>query len=55
MQSKAERICGNIFAGVLITIVIWAFLYSTFCMLFRDGRGIGMYGSRGDFYMYDGY
>jgi hypothetical protein len=55
MQSKIEKVCGNIFAGILLAIIIWSFSYSVFCLLFRDGRGIGLYGSRGDFYMYDGY
>jgi len=55
MQNKAQTIFGNIFAGILIAIIIWSFCYSLFCLVFRDGRGVGMYGSRGDFYMYDGY
>ena len=46
-----ERVVGNIFAGILIAVIIYSVLYSVFCLVFRDGRGIGQYGSRGDFYM----
>jgi hypothetical protein len=42
---------GNIFATILILIVIFSIMTTIFNLLFRDGRGIGLYGSRGEFYM----
>lgn len=46
-----ERIVGNAIAGMLIAIFILSILVSLFRLVFRDGRGMGMYGSRGEFYM----
>jgi len=50
-MNRVEEISGNIMAGFLILIVIYSFAYTIFHLLFRDGRGIGMYGGRGEFYM----
>jgi len=50
-MKKVEEIVGNIFAGILILIVIYSILSSLFILFFRDGRGLGSYGSRGEFYM----
>jgi len=46
-----EEIVGNIFAAILIFIVILSVLYSFFVLLFRSGEGFASYGSRGEFYM----
>lgn len=46
-----ERWVGNILAGLLILLVIISILHSAFVVLFRDGRGSGLYGGRGEFYM----
>lgn len=35
----------------LITLIIASFLYTIFALLFRDGRGISLYGGRGEHYM----
>ncbi len=50
-MSKSERIVGNIIAGLLILLVIWSISYTIFSLLFRDGRGVSLYGGRGEFYM----
>lgn len=46
-----EKIVGNTIAAILILIVIVSVCYSLFVFVFRDGRGMGTYGSRGEFYM----
>jgi hypothetical protein len=46
-----EKWTGNIIAGILILLFIYSILASLFALLFRDGRGLNMYGSRGQFYM----
>lgn len=48
---RIEPKVGNIIAAILIAIVIIANLYYLFSLFFRGGRGIGLYGSRGEFYM----
>jgi len=50
---KFEEVLGSILAGILILIVGWSILMSIFTILFRDGRGAGLYGNRGEFYMED--
>ena len=50
-MSSLERWTGNIIAGMLLLIFILSILYSIFGLLFRDGRGVSMYGARGDSYM----
>lgn len=46
-----EKIVGNAIAAVLLALVAISIIMSLFQLVFRDGRGIGMYGSRGEFYM----
>lgn len=48
---KLERVVGNVIAAILIIIVIMSILQSLFVLFFRDGRGLGVYGGRGEFYM----
>ena len=50
-MKRVEEIVGNVFATILIGVVICSVCYSTFVMLFRDGRGLGFYGGRGEMYM----
>lgn len=50
-MKRIEEITGNVFATILIGIVIYSIFYSTFVILFRDGRGLGFYGGRGEMYM----
>jgi len=50
-----EKILGRIISTALYVIIFMSVIYSFFCLLFRDGRGIGMYGNRGNSYMYDDY
>lgn len=50
-MKKLESVLGSIMAGVLFLIVAWSILVSLFTLVFRDGRGLGMYGNRGEFYM----
>lgn len=50
-MKQFERTVGNAFAVILIAIVLVSIFFSMFRFLFRDGRGMGMYGSRGEFYM----
>lgn len=50
-MKKIEQVVGSIFAGILILIIGWSILMSLFTLMFRDGRGLGNYGSRGEFYM----
>lgn len=46
-----EQVVGNIIAGILIVLVAVSILMSLFRLVFRDARGFGMYGGRGEFYM----
>lgn len=46
-----EKIVGNTIAAILTIIVILSILYNLFNFAFRDGHGMSMYGSRGEFYM----
>jgi hypothetical protein len=48
-----EAITGNVFAFILIAIIIYSVFRSMFVLVFRDGRGLGLYGGRGEFYMSD--
>ena len=48
---RFEEVLGSIFAGILLVIIGWSILMSLFTLVFRDGRGLGNYGSRGEFYM----
>lgn len=50
-MKRVEEITGNVFATILIAIIAYSILHSTFVLLFRDGRGLGFYGSRGEMYM----
>lgn len=54
-MSRAEEYLGNIIAILLGMIIVWSLCYSIFTLLFRDGRGLGLYGNRGSVYMYDDY
>lgn len=47
-----EKIIGNIIAGCLILVIAYSIGFTIFSFLFRDGKGIGLYGSRGNVYMY---
>lgn len=51
MTARIEGFVGNVFAAILILIVILSICYSAFTWLFRDGRGMSPYGSRGEFYL----
>lgn len=53
-MSSFERIVGNIIVGVLIVLIILSFLYNTFILLFRDGRGSLLSGGRASIYMSEG-
>jgi hypothetical protein len=48
MQEKV----GNIMASILILIIFLSIGISLFTLIFRDGRGLGMYGNRGNSYFY---
>ena len=50
-----EKLLGKIISTALCVIIFASIFYSLFCLFFRDGRGIGVYGTRGDIYMYDDY
>lgn len=50
-----EKIIGNIIATILILIILWSIGFTIFTFLFRDGRGVGLYGNRGNTYMYNDY
>jgi ABC-type lipoprotein release transport system permease subunit len=50
-MNKLEKLVGNIIAACLILVVIFSILYSLFILIFRDGKGLSMYGSRGEFFM----
>jgi hypothetical protein len=50
-MSKLERLVGNVMTIILIGIFVFSILYTVFSLLFRDGRGISLYGGRGEMYM----
>jgi hypothetical protein len=50
-MKQLERIVGSIIATMLLVIIGLSIILSLFTLLFRDGRGLGLYGSRGEFYM----
>ena len=50
-----EKLLGKIISTALCVIIFASIFYSFFCLIFRDGRGIGLYGNRGNDYMYDDY
>lgn len=50
---KTERIMGLIMCGLLIFIMLTGIGLTLFSLLFRDARGIGLYGNRGNVYMND--
>jgi hypothetical protein len=54
-MERIEKIVGNVFATILILVIFWGISMTIFSLLFRDGRGVGMYGNRGNSYMYDDY
>jgi len=49
--AEFEKIVGNIIATILILILLFSVAYSIFALLFRDGAGLSLQGSRGQFYM----
>ena len=55
MQSKTEQIVGNVLSGIIILVIIWSFFFTIFSFLFKDKPNIGLYGNRGNFYIYDDY
>lgn len=50
-MSSFEKAVGNTIALILIFLVIASFIMTIFSLLFRDGRGITLYGNRGEFYI----
>lgn len=50
-MKQFESIVGNVFAGILLLIVVASVCLTLFNFVFRDGRGMSSYGSRGEFYM----
>jgi hypothetical protein len=50
-MSSLEKTFGNIMAGVLLLIFMVSIVYSIFSLVFRDGRGMSLYGGRGQSYM----
>lgn len=48
-----EQKVGNAIAFFLILLIVYAMFLSLFKLLFRDGRGLGLYGGRGNIYFYD--
>lgn len=52
-MKKAEQVVGLIMAGLLIFIILTGIGLTLFSLFFRDARGVGMYGNRGNSYMYD--
>ena len=55
MQSKTEKIVGNIFAIGLTLFILFVILHSIFNLMFGDIKGFPIYGNRGDSYIYDDY
>ena len=52
---KVEKVVGNIGTVILIGVIVFSILATIFRLLFRDGRGVSLYGNRGSVYMYDDY
>ena len=52
-MSYFEEIVGKVLVGLLIILIIYSILLSLFKLVFRDGRGLGLYGNRGNSYFYD--
>lgn len=46
---------GNLMAGIIILIFLYSIFFNLFSLLLRDGRGVSMYGGRGDIYMSDNF
>lgn len=54
-MSKIEEIYGKVMATIIVLIFIFAFFSSFFNVLFfKEGR-MGLYGNRGNAYIYDDY
>ena len=50
-----EKVIGKILATGVVLLMIWGIGSTLFNLLFRDGRGGGLYGNRGNTYMYNDY
>lgn len=51
--NRLEILVGNIFATILILLIIYSFAYTIFSLLFWNGQSVALYGTRGEFYMGD--
>jgi len=54
-MSKVEEIYGKIMASVIVLLAILSFLFSAFNVIFYNKDSIGLYGNRGNSYIYDDY
>ena len=54
-MSKLEEIYGKIMATIIVLIFVFSFFYSIFNLLFHKEGRMGLFGSRGNVYMYDDY
>ncbi len=48
-----EQKVGNALAFLLVLLTVYSMFLSVFKLMFRDGRGLGLYGARGNMYFYD--
>lgn len=55
LLSKFERLLGNIMAGVIILLVVYATVSSLIKLLTGNWKSLNPYGLRGDIYMRDAY
>lgn len=50
-MQRIEKIVGLAITSLFLILILFSVLSCMFRLLFRDGRGLGLYGSRGEFYM----
>jgi len=55
MQSKIEKFIGTFFATCLTILVVAALFYNLINFMLGNFKGFGMYGNRGNDYMYGEY
>ncbi len=55
MQSKIEKYVGTFLATCLTILVVVAILYNLINFMVGNFKGFGMYGNRGNDYIYDDY
>ena len=48
-----EQKVGNVLAFLLILVFVYSTCLTMFKLVFRDGRGLGLYGGRGNVYYFD--